>query len=208
MARTGRGDSQKSTAQSRRQSAATATSGHTWQQERAARSGRPTSRRTLWRRMRVALLLLFGVLGGAGLLVLLLHREVQFPFVTVVKTAYRSPFPPNGWAYEDLESFRSGAESLHGKTIDVVDFSEADRTAGSLLLPAPDQRRQVLNPARQTGVIVFYVSLHGLVDDDGRACLAAPDASPFESKTWLPVTQLLRQIRSWDLPDRVHKLLV
>jgi Mg-chelatase subunit ChlD len=158
--------------------------------------------------MRVALLLIFGVLGGAGLLVLLLHREVQFPFVTVVKTAYRPPFPPNGWAYEDLESIRSGAESLHGKTIDVVDFSDADRTASSLLLPAPDQRRQLLNQARQTGVIVFYISLHGLVDDAGRACLAAPDASPFESKTWLPVSQLLRQIQSWELPDRVRKLLV
>src|SRR5262249_14112665 len=94
MARTGRGDSQKSTSQWRQKSI-TVAAAHDWQADRTAPGSRPTTRRKLWRRVRVAALLIFGVVGGAGLLALLLHREVQFPFVAVVKTAYRAPFPPN-----------------------------------------------------------------------------------------------------------------
>ncbi|HMC11604.1 MAG TPA: hypothetical protein VKH44_09950, partial [Pirellulaceae bacterium] len=97
----------------------------------------------------MTVLLVFGVLGGAGLLALLLHREVQFPFVVVVKTAYRAPFTPNAWAYDDLEALRGGADPLDGKTIDVIDLSDADRTADSILLPAVEDRRQLLSQARR-----------------------------------------------------------
>jgi len=209
MARSAEGESQKSPSQWRTRSAASAAGDHNWQEQRALLRGRqPTRRLTFWRYVRVALLLVFGVIGGAGLLALLLHRDVQFPFVAVVKTAYRHSFSPNAWAWEDLESLRSGADSLDGKTIDVIDLSNSDRPVESLLLPSADDRRQLLGQARRIGVIVFYVSLHGLVSETGAACVATPDSAPLDSATWLPVSRLLRQIRQWDLPDHVHKLLI
>ena len=186
----------------------TAAAKHDWHADRARLHGRPARRRTFWRWVRVACLLLFGGGGGAALLTILLHREVQVPFVAVVKTTFRHALPPNAWAFEDIESLRSGSDALDNKTIDVVDLSDADYTSESLLVPASDARRKLTGQARQTGVIVFYVSLHGLVDDAGQACVATPDAAPCDAATWLPVSRLLRQIRNWELPNHVHKLLI
>jgi Mg-chelatase subunit ChlD len=207
MARKAKDDLQKSAAHWRGTSATYQQPEHAWQQSRAVSGVRSTSRRALWRRLGVAVCLLCAVLSGAGFLAILQQREVQPPFVTIVKTDYQDPFTPNAWAQEDLRALRDGDDRLHGRTIGVVDFSEADRRSDSLF-PAAVDRQSLRSQARDRGVIIFYVSMHGVVDDSGRACVAFPESNALDSTTWLPVADVLKRIRDLGLPDSVHKLLI
>jgi len=181
---------------------------HGWQDERDSRQSRLTRQSGNWRRIAVLGCFVFGTLGTSVFIAMLLQREVQFPFVAIVQTTYPRAFPPNAWAYEDLDSLQTGSDALDRKTIDVVDLTDTHRSNESLLLISPDQRRRAIWQARRAGVIVFYLSLHGLVNDSGDACVATSDSDPLNASTWLPVTRLLSQIQDWNLPREVHKLLI
>ena len=178
-----------------------------WQVDREANHIRLTHRRQRWRRMSFALLLLIGFIGGAAFLAALQQREGQIPFVTIVKTDYSHVFPPNSWSQDDLASLRTGGDALDRKTINIVDLSDFHATDGSLF-NSPELRQQSLRRAERTGAIVFYVSMHGLVNDLGQACVASADAAPHDATTWLPVSALLAQIQNCGFSDDVHKLLI
>lgn len=179
-----------------------------WQDERRSQESRRTRRRNALHRVLVGCFLIFSVAGAFGLLYAILYRDIRVPFVAVVQTAYPPSFPPNAWSYEDLESLRTGSEALDRKTIDVIDFSTNQRSGETLLLISPDDRQRAIKQAVRAGVIIFSISMHGVVNDKGEACLATSDAAPLDSATWLPVSRVLSQIHDWHLPDHVFKLLI
>ena len=180
-----------------------------WKVDHNSDQVRLTRRRNRLRRLSVISLLLLVGLGSAIFLATVLQRELQPPFVAIVKTAYSHDFPPNSWSFEDLDALRNGVDSLDHKTLGVIDLSDVHH-ANENLLTVPDERerKRVVMNAERTGVIIFYISMHGMVDDNDEACVATTESNPLDAKTWLPVSGLLSQIQNWKLPDHVHKLLI
>ena len=182
---------------------------YSWQVNRDSGQVRLTQRRNRLRRLSVVSLLMLVGLGSALFLATVLQRELQPPFVVIVKTAYSHDFPPNSWSFEDIESLRTGADSLDRKTLDLIDLSNAHQANENLLtIPEERERKRAVERAERTGVIIFYISIHGMVNDDDEACVATPESAPLDATTWLPVTSLLSQINNWKIPDNVHKLLI
>ena len=180
-----------------------------WKVDHNSGQVRLTRRRNRLRRISVISLLLLVGLGSAIFLATVLQRELQPPFVAIVKTAYSHDFPPNSWSFEDIESLRTGADSLDRKTLDVIDLSNAYHANENLLtVPEERERKRAVARAERTGVIIFYVSMHGMVNDDDEACVATTESAPLDATTWLPLSSLLSQIKNWKIPESVHKLLI
>jgi hypothetical protein len=134
----------------------------------------------------------------------LLFRAVQTPFVAITATDYTWPLPPNAWAQEDLEGLRD----LDGKSLAVIELSPNWSRGGA---GERDFRRRLEGLAQQAGRasrILFYVSMHGAVDEDDTPCLVPPGASAVDSSTWIPVSRLLEAIKAQDIPEDVDKLLI
>ncbi len=148
---------------------------------------------------------LFLVLSGlvAAWVYEVTHRPRLTPMLTVAVTDYSWPIDPNPWAVEDIQ--RIGL--LNEQTLRVRDLS-ADWRGRELALKRLDRDLQaVVGSAGASGTIIFYLSLHGVVDSDGEPHFLPADASPFESSTWIPVRDVLDRI-SDRVPKQVNKLLL
>ena len=107
-------------------------------------------------------------------------------------------------AQEDLEGLRD----LDGKSLAVIELSPNWSRGGA---GERDFRRRLEGLAQQAGRasrILFYVSMHGAVDEDETPCLVPPGASSVDSSTWIPVSRLLEAIKAQDIPEDVDKLLI
>ncbi len=210
MARPDTGESREKTSSWKGKSSSTLPkSNYGWQVGRDSAQIRLTRRRNRLRRLSFQSLLFLVGLGSAVFLATLLHREMQPPFVAIVKTAYPNEFPPNSWSYEDIESLRTGADSLDRKTLNVVDLSDSEQTNEKPLAPPEEhERKRVVAQAERAGVIMFYVSMHGVVNDFDEACVVATKSASLEAKTWVRVSSLLSQIEEWNIPKNVKKLLI
>ncbi|TVP97577.1 MAG: VWA domain-containing protein [Planctomycetaceae bacterium] len=157
-----------------------------------------------WIRAVAVGLLLFLTLGLiTAWVALLAHRPRLTPLLTAVAVDYRWPVEPNAWVGEDLARLRS----LHRESLRVTDLS-ADWRSRDLALRRLDQELTSLVTTRAVSdSVVFYFSLHGLVDANGRPHLLPTDASPTDPATWLPVSEVLDRICDI-LPSSVNKLVV
>ena len=210
MAGPDRGDAQKTPSKWKGKSASSLPkANYGWQVDRNSGQVRLTRHKNRLRRLSVISLLLLVGLGSAIFLATVLQRELQPPFVAIVKTAYPHAFPPNSWSYEDIESLRTGADSLDRKTLNVVDLSgDQHPNENFLAFSDENERKRVVASAERTGVIIFYISMHGMVNDDDEACVATTESAPLDASTWLPISSLLSQINDCKIPENVHKLLI
>jgi hypothetical protein len=141
----------------------------------------------------------------AGLLVWhLLFAPAQTPLLAVALTAYEWPLPPNSWAAEDVAALND----LDHKTLELHDLSADWRSTDRGLTKFDEELHKSIRSAQRAGAIIFYLSVHGAIDGQGRACLVPPDANPQDSATWLPVESLLERLKNAKMPARVHKLLI
>jgi hypothetical protein len=108
-------------------------------------------------------------------------------------TAYDAPLPPNGWTKEDVQRLRE----LASPSVRIVSLSEksdwphvAWKHVKSGKENLCDQFDEAAGRGRKQAVIV-YLSMHGLVNENNEPCLLPPQASPWDSKDWLPVGSLL-----------------
>ena len=149
-------------------------------------------------------LLFFAVLGLiAAWTLLLTHRPRLTPMFAAVITEYEWPVDPNAWASEDLERF----QTLAHEALEIVDLS-VDWRSRDLALRRLDAELTTFVAERSLPeTVVFYFSLHGVVDTDGRPHLLPADASPIDSATWLPVSEILDLICQ-KLPPHVNKLVL
>ncbi len=158
------------------------------------------------RRLRaVAVGLLFFVVLGliAAWTLLLAHRPRLTPMFAAVITEYEWPVDPNAWASEDLERF----QTLAHEALEIVDLS-VDWRSRDLALRRLDAELTTFVAERSLPeTVVFYFSLHGVVDSEGRPHLLPADASPIDSATWLPVSEVLDLICQ-KLPPHVNKLVL
>ncbi|MCE9605183.1 MAG: VWA domain-containing protein [Planctomycetia bacterium] len=176
---------------------------HRWQGAGdAARATRVAAvKRSSGRRVFVMLLLLLALFGL--FVYVLLFSPAKTPLIVISATDYAWPVPPNAWVREDI----AGLEELDGRTLHVVDTSTAWRSKSTGLAELDRRLRELGHARGNDGSILFYVALHGLVDEKGMPCLLLPGASPLNSAQWLPCDELLRHLGS-ELPAEVNKVLI
>lgn len=113
-----------------------------------------------------------------------MHRTV--PLLMFVVTEYDAPLPPNAWAREDAARFAAVWQRSKDRDVEVGTQSQE----GSWKEPADFLRElgERLKSARPGGpnkdMVLVYLSAHGLLDDDGRPCLAL--ATPAERTSGTP----------------------
>jgi Mg-chelatase subunit ChlD len=134
---------------------------------------------------------------------LVTHRPRLTPMFAAVITEYEWPVDPNAWASEDLERF----ETLAHEALEIVDLSVDWRSRDLALRRLDAELETFVSERSLPETVVFYFSLHGVVDAEGRPHLLPADASPIDSATWLPVSEVLDLICQ-KLPAEVNKLVL
>ncbi len=107
---------------------------------------------------------------------------------------YGLAVPPNAWAREDVDRLADvGIERER-----IAYFHKFDHLQPAADASAFDELRDAIqHPPATFGkrdTVVVYLSLHGVADEHGMPCLLVPDSSPHDSKTWVPLVDLLRRL--------------
>jgi Mg-chelatase subunit ChlD len=167
---------------------------HRWQDPNAASRGRLTNlpRPNRWF---VTVVTALGLL--AFLVFLVLMRPVPTPLIVVAATNYEIPIPINGWALEDSNAL---AELGY---LDVIDLSEK-WNEGSCSVEDIIPTEEFTVP--RSAPLIVYISMHGIVTDEGEPCLLPPHASIHDAKNWIRVAGVLEKLESL-APER-NKLLI
>lgn len=102
--------------------------------------------------------------------------------------------PPNAWAREDVDRLADiGIERER-----IAYFRKFDHLAPAADPSAFDDLRDaILHPPAtfaKRDTVVVYLSLHGVADEHGMPCLLLPTSSPHDSKTWVPLVEVLRRL--------------
>lgn len=181
--------------------------GEGWQGDNRPAVRYPRYRRLM--RLISATTVLAVLLGMWFLYVIRSHRQV--PLYTIVVTDYQSTYsekilPPNSFAYEDLQLF----DSIFQRRTD----QGITRNVGLVALNSPagegrysrDWLREGLPRILEEGVdvaepggpgndvVMFYISAHGAVNAEGKACLLMSDSDPLDCGTWEPVRDVLASV--------------
>ncbi|MEQ8788318.1 MAG: YqaE/Pmp3 family membrane protein [Pirellulaceae bacterium] len=173
---------------------------HGWQQPLAG-GGRPLGR-VRWLRLGLLGVLLLVLLGV--LLYFLLDAPDRTPLVAISATNYEWPMTPNAWSREDLDALYD----LDGQTLAIYDASEG---WDAPTLGVEQFERILVSLKRRAAYdkrLIAYISMHGAVNGAGQPCLVPPGATPLNSDTWLPLTELLDVIKRQGFADDVRILLV
>ncbi len=135
-------------------------------------------------------LLLLGLIGT--LVWAVWGSYAKTPILVAVVTEYDLPIPPNAWADEDHELLKRLGKDADESEFRIVDYTKIEgkssrRILGNLL----DKFKNVRAGGPKRDVIIIYLSMHGIVNDDNEPCLLPPGATPSETDAWLKMSDLL-----------------
>jgi hypothetical protein len=130
----------------------------------------------------------------AAVIYLLPGSQRRIPVVSLVVTDYPVPLPVNAFAREDADRFGD----LEDHTFDVTDLSEEKISRDEILTRLSDTWQRLAHRQPAPEAVVFYLSLHGATDSEGRPCVLPPLASATDPATWIPVEELLAQLKPID----------
>ena len=142
-----------------------------------------------------------------------LWRPGYTPFLAVTVTRYGDEIAgvvgPNAWAREDVERFRELGDTTRVLKYSLVPYATEEARLDGL----KNLSRNLLAAKRggpEKNLVVVYLSMHGVVDGDGRPCLLPPDALPYDADTWLPMEEVIGYLFPKDKLDRLpeKKLLI
>lgn len=107
---------------------------------------------------------------------------------------YGAAVPPNAWAREDVDRLADiGIERER-----IAYFRKFDRLQTASDPSAFDDLRDaILRPPAAFGrrdTVVVYLSLHGVADEHGMPCLLLPSSAPYDTRTWVPLVEVLRRL--------------
>ena len=152
--------------------------------------------------------LLFLCLAAIGLLAFVIWSVLNVPTNTPLLAIgiydYSEAIPPNALALEDVGLI---SETLDTKNIDPSQLERRPRGRASFLEELREHLQGEFRSSRQQNAII-YINAHGVTDDDGNPCLLLPESKPHDTKTWLPVTEILAVIQEEDKLANANKLLV
>ncbi len=167
-----------------------------------------------WYRIRIASWILFVVALFIVFIVVIIYRPRRTPLVAMAVTDYESlasrVVPPNGWAVEDVESFRE----LDARE-EIVEYASPPYVSGKTGESAFEGlREEIRKRSRWWNLrrypIIVYLSVHGVVNQDGKPCLLLPGDSPLASDKWLPMEKLVEHLFPADAQQALpaKKLLI
>lgn len=195
-----------------RQQPSGATAQHQWQQDPRRERLRAVARVNRPRRLKLAAAGLTAVALLGALVYFLLIGAPATPLLAVAFTGYAAPLPPNAWAREDVErfdNFQSPSRSFrHRGAIDPETHTGEDdwfdpERPGDLLKKIDEWLQGVAPGGPKRNAVMIYLSGHGVVDDDGEACLVLPDKggpsatsrrAPWDTGRWLRVRDLVEKL--------------
>jgi hypothetical protein len=157
------------------------------------------------RRVSVAVALALFVALAALLVYYVVRLPTKTPVVAAYALDYRWPLPPNSWTWEDVDDLR---QRLDEQTVALRTLAWSGESSGAAAAALGRQLQEAAPQVSRRGVVVVYVSAHGVVDGQDRPCLLLPGADPLDSGTWLPVADLLEQFRTTPLARGGSYLLV
>lgn len=137
-----------------------------------------------------------GLLAAFVIAVLLIPKRT--PLIVVGVKTYAAPVPPNGYVQEDVEQLGT-VNPTNLLSRDPV-FQDFDRAAFRRHLSDQLQASGIWIDER---VILVYVSAHGVVDSQGKACLLLSDSDPLDETTWLPLSDILDLLAARQGPTKV-----
>jgi von Willebrand factor type A domain len=170
-----------------------------WSGRWTDRKGGDSNSSQLWHRLKLAAWgTLFVVLLG-GLFYYLFFLPTRVPLIAAAITDYGQLIPPNSLATEDVEALAQTNRS----NMDVIGVPKDYSSREGLRSYWGRQLERIVpgGPGKKT--VLFYLSCHGVLDGNGRPCLLLADSQPHDSKTWLPLEELLKDLRDH---DRLKKL--
>lgn len=145
-----------------------------------------------WYRIRVASWVLFVVALFVVFIVAIIYWPRRTPLVAMAVTEYEDytsrAVLPNAWAREDVESFRD--LDTQGEIVDYSNPYFAPAKTGEAAFEGLREEIRKRSGWRNRTVLV-YLSVHGVVNQDGKPCLLLPGDSPLESDKWLTLESLL-----------------
>ena len=176
---------------------ATAAGGKGWQSRRqpAAKKGASQHRNRLVALGALTVILL------AVLVAYLWNMPRDMPLLVLGVTSCKSPIPPNAYVREDAERL-AGTNTNNIKRMSVeTDLADLDGL-----------RRHLQDNLHPRGfvsqdIVTVYLSAHGVVDRDGKACLLLGQADPLDETSWLPISDLFELLTA-ERPDAVKVLLL
>jgi hypothetical protein len=132
-------------------------------------------------------------------------RPRPTPLILWTPEAYPLQMPPVAFAQEDAERLRQ-ANPLNLRTTAVPLRAQ----------PSLEDLKAALRKASREGgawglgqsLVLVYVAAHGQVNERGEACLVPPQADPFDSSTWLPLSDVVDAVRQALHPSRQAALLL
>lgn len=207
--------------------------GYRWR-DAGEKTNREVAQQNLRRRVKLTVLscIVLGLCGAFAWHWLMRPRAT--PLLAVTLTQYTAPLPPNSLAAEDATRLADAAKTASGGSgmLSVklspatADGTDDERTAWNDK-PADALVKQLVQwlegvtaggPGRgllgRGGAVVIYISGHGIVDEQGRACIIPADAAsrgdvgepPYaKSARWLAVAELVKRLD--EIRPSVKKLL-
>lgn len=132
-------------------------------------------------------------------------RPRPTPLILWTPEAYPLQMPPLAFAQEDAERLR------HVNPLNLRATAVPLRSRQSL-----EDLKVALQKASRDGgwlgfgksAVLVYVAAHGQVNERGDACLVPPQADPFDSTTWLPLSELVDAMSQALHPSQQFGLLI
>lgn len=143
---------------------------------------------------------LFLILVG-GLFYYLFFLPTRVPLIAAVITDYAPLIPPNALAVEDVEALAQTNRS----NMDVIGILKDHDSRDDLRSSLRRQLDRVVPGGPGKKSVLIYLSAHGVLDEKNRPCLLLADSEPHDSATWLPLVDLLQDLRDH---ERLRKLEV
>jgi len=156
----------------------------------------------------VRLILGFGIIVILVLVVSLLRpRRIRTPFAVLLVSEYKSPvIPPNALAYEDIYWFSklwaNKDEKGNWTRRDIGFWGDPQkRRAGKETYVSQLMNNELGDKEFRPGgpdkdIVLVYVSAHGVTNSKNDPCLLMSDSDPYDESSWLPVKDLLKDIRT------------
>ncbi len=141
-----------------------------------------------------------------GFIYYVLTRPEPTPLISLRATTYPLQMPPLAFAEEDAELLSRISPSnvrvlpvkLDSTTTALEEFRKSLKTAG----------RSFHRFSRGSHVVMIHVAAHGMVNEADQPCLVPPTADPFDSKQWLPLSQVFEEIRNEETLRGKRKLIM
>lgn len=147
--------------------------------------------------------------------VLFLIPPRNTPLVVFRASEYPLQFPPLALAQEDESYLRSVSPSnlplLQAATFRFFSSNENQTDEDG----TPERFLSQLKSIKPSGpgwfsrnAVIIHIAAHGLVNENGQACLVPPNADAYDTRKWLPLSKFLKDICTLPNLQGARKLVV